>query len=117
MAVVLADAGLAEAATFFALLIVGGAVLLAAGLVALSWWKHSFTAVVIACLLIIISGGMLQPWNFVISPPTGDPDDVFWLFWERIVSGIWLLLSLSAIICLGKVIRFRRLKKCTQGSA
>ena len=106
-----AEAGLAEAAEFFGLLIVGGILLVASGLLALSWRKRSLVAVIIAFILVLATGALMQPWTVIAPPPSDDPDDAYWLVRERFVSAIWALLFLAAVVCLARVIRYRRLKK------
>jgi tryptophan-rich sensory protein len=111
MHVIIAAAGLAEAAELFGLLIVGGILLVAAGCVALSWWKHSLVAVIIAFVLGAATGALTQPWTVIAPPPSEDPDAAYWLVRERFVSVVWAVLVIAAVVCLVRVIRHRRLKK------
>ena len=117
MHIMLAEAGLAEAAEFFGLLIVGGILLVTSGLLALSWWKRSLVAVIIASILVLATGALMQPWTVIAPPLSDDPDDAYWLVRERFISVIWALLFVAAVACLVRVIRHRRLKKDAHNAA
>jgi hypothetical protein len=117
MHILLAEAGLEEALDFLALLIIGGVLLVASGLLALSWWKRSLIAVIVAFILVLATGAWMEPWTVIAPPPSDDPDVAFWLVRERFVSVIWALVFLVAVVCLTRVIRYRRLKKDAHNAA
>ncbi|MGA2175822.1 MAG: hypothetical protein ABSH38_12660 [Verrucomicrobiota bacterium] len=107
---VLAMAGLAEAAFFYGLLLIAAVLLVVAGLLALAWWKQSTIAATIACVLVLLVGLLLQPWTAFAPPTSNDPDEAYWLVWIRVASAIWALLVVAGAACLTKVIRRRRLR-------
>lgn len=106
---IFAEAGLGEAAEFFALVIIAGIFLGTIGLLVASWWKRSLIITTIACIVILAVGALLHPWSFFAPAASIDPDENFWLFWERVVLIIWLLLTFASITCLIRVIRHRKL--------
>src|SRR5258707_13555099 len=76
---ILAMAGLAEAAEFYALLIVAGALAIDFGLIIFCLSKRSPIAGMLACILCFLTGLVLQPWMAFRSPSSDDPDEAYWL--------------------------------------
>ncbi|MGC3991050.1 MAG: hypothetical protein QM796_15500 [Chthoniobacteraceae bacterium] len=107
MQLVIAEAGLAEAAEWDGLLIVSSILLLAAVFLAFSWWRRSKVTMVMALGLLLAIGALMQPWGLINPPLSDDPDDIYWLGWERKVAIIWAVLVFLALMCLTKVIRYR----------
>ena len=89
---IIAMAGLAEAAIFFQLLIAAVILLVVTGLLALAWWKRSWVATIIGCVFMLIAGALLQPWVVFRSAGSDDPDEMDLLVKYRIASVIWALL-------------------------
>ena len=115
---IIAMAGLAEAAIFYALLIVTVILLAVAGLLGLAWWKRWPVAAVIACVLCLVAGFLLQPWS-AFHPPEfpDDPDEIYWLTRWRVASVIWAVIFLAGIACLRMIVRRRRLLSDAQNVA
>ena len=107
----LAAAGLAEAAFFFAaLILLAGMILLAIGLV-VTWRKRSRIGVILSIAACIGLGWLLQPWEAFgthegtdIDSPQYDPDAEYWVTRWRVLSGLWIGLTLGTIITGGRVI-------------
>lgn len=105
---IIAMAGLAEAAIFFQLLIAAVILLVVTGLLALAWWKRSWVATIIGCVFMLIAGALLQPWVVFGPPDSDDPDEMDLLVKYRIASVIWALLLIAAT---ATVVRVRKAKR------
>ena len=83
--------GLAEAAVSLTFLIVSTLLILSAAITGLGWWKRSVGLAGLGCSICLIAGILLQPWNCFRGPEVpNDPDETYWLVWERIASVIWV---------------------------
>jgi hypothetical protein len=101
----IAMAGFAEAAEFYALVIFSGALLLGAVLVALAWSKRWILAAIPACMICVATGFLVQPWQALAGPLTNDPDEADWIFRWRVFGFFWTALCLAGIACVLILIR------------
>jgi hypothetical protein len=108
--IMIAMAGLAEAAFLYGLLMVGTVLLMVGGLLAFAWWKRSTIAATLACILVFLVGLLFQPWSAFSPRASADPDEAYWLVRLRVATVIWALLFVAGPVCLTTVIRRRKMQ-------
>lgn len=107
---VLAMGDIAGPTLFYSLLICDGLLLVAVGLLTLPLRKRSLVAVVIACILMLIASfigitfiPLTREAFYTLS--TDDLDAIHWIYRCRVVSVIWVAVTVVALTCFARVIQ------------
>jgi hypothetical protein len=111
MTAILATGGLDDVAMAVGEAIVLGILFIIGCFMAFSWWKRSLIAAAIACLLVLTDGAFFQPWTVIAPTPAPDAYDAYWIFRLRVISVLWLLFGIGAVVCLVRAIRHRKQRR------